>query len=570
MGEIFRKKPLRRTMKTVYEDINKTIDDLELGVVGTVADGSITNAKLATAVKVGALSSLTTEEKASVVGAINEVDSNANTAQSTANGKYTKPAEGIPASDTTTGVQTSLGKADSAYQLPVDKIPSTDMATAVGTSLGLADSAYQKPALGIPKSDLVAAVQTTLGLADTALQDIVLNEATPVNAVAANKKLGITGTADDGETVTIGDEVYELDADASVIEGNITVDISAGTKTQATAKLTLSSDVGEGETFDIGDETYEADYDGEVTEGNILLDLSGAAGADVAVGVFTLTDSVSDGETVTIDTTIFEFDTNNTITAGNIKVNVAGNVDKQSACVALAAAIETEMNGLFDAVASLIVADWAVTVTARIKGTQMNVASTDTCANGSWASGTLLGGADATATGAADAIITTFDSETAYDIDAAADGATAVDFTADIAGALDGSIGNSIAVDATGLVSGAFGTAYLAGGTDCTEAEAGAALLAKIDSDSAIVDATDGTSNDVIVTAKVSGIAGNDIVIDEDMANGAWAGAAVKLSGGVNGTVGEKGDVVFDASYIYIAIDDNTIADDNWKKATLA
>ena len=42
-----------------------------------------------------------------------------------------------------TAVQTSLGKADTAYQLPQNGMPSTDMASAVQTSLGKADSALQ-------------------------------------------------------------------------------------------------------------------------------------------------------------------------------------------------------------------------------------------------------------------------------------------------------------------------------------------------------------------------------------------------------------------------------------------
>lgn len=29
MGDIFKKKPLRRTMKTAYEDINKAIDEIK-------------------------------------------------------------------------------------------------------------------------------------------------------------------------------------------------------------------------------------------------------------------------------------------------------------------------------------------------------------------------------------------------------------------------------------------------------------------------------------------------------------------------------------------------------------
>lgn len=84
--------------------------------------------------------------------------------------KYEKPSGGIPSTDMTSAVQTSLGKADTAYQKPGTGVPSTDMASAVQTSLGKADTAYQKPSGGIPKTDLASAVQTSLGKADTALQ----------------------------------------------------------------------------------------------------------------------------------------------------------------------------------------------------------------------------------------------------------------------------------------------------------------------------------------------------------------------------------------------------------------
>ena len=85
-------------------------------------------------------------------------------------GKYSKPAGGIPATDMASGVQTSLGKADSAYQKPSGGIPASDMASAVQTSLGKAESAYQKPSGGIPASDMASGVQTSLGKAESAYQ----------------------------------------------------------------------------------------------------------------------------------------------------------------------------------------------------------------------------------------------------------------------------------------------------------------------------------------------------------------------------------------------------------------
>lgn len=82
-------------------------------------------------------------------------------------GTYSKPSGGIPSTDMTFAVQTSLGKADTAYQKPSSGIPSSDMASGVQTSLGKADTAYQKPSGGIPASDLANGVIPTVPSAYT-------------------------------------------------------------------------------------------------------------------------------------------------------------------------------------------------------------------------------------------------------------------------------------------------------------------------------------------------------------------------------------------------------------------
>ena len=56
---------------------------------------------------------------------------------------YQKPSSGIPESDMSEGVQTSLDKADSAYQKPASGIPATDMSENVQAALEKADSAVQ-------------------------------------------------------------------------------------------------------------------------------------------------------------------------------------------------------------------------------------------------------------------------------------------------------------------------------------------------------------------------------------------------------------------------------------------
>ena len=89
-------------------------------------------------------------------------------------GAYAKPSDGIPKSDFASDIQTSLGKADSALQ------EHQQLKTVNGESLvGEGDitiegggSGYEKPSGGIPKSDMSSDVQTSLGKADSALQSV--------------------------------------------------------------------------------------------------------------------------------------------------------------------------------------------------------------------------------------------------------------------------------------------------------------------------------------------------------------------------------------------------------------
>lgn len=54
------------------------------------------------------------------------------------------------------------------------------------------------------------------------------SNSTPLAGVKATGTLTFTGVVADGQTVTIGSEVYEFDVDSSVTDGNITVDVSGG------------------------------------------------------------------------------------------------------------------------------------------------------------------------------------------------------------------------------------------------------------------------------------------------------------------------------------------------------
>lgn len=145
-------------------------------------------------VTAGTYNSVTIDEKGRATAGSNK--DYATTAQ--VNAKYTKPESGIPKSDLSEDVKTSLGKADTALQsAPVTAVngktgnvtleagdvgalpSSTEFVSSVngqsGAVTGLATTSevnakYTKPSGGIPKSDLAAGVQTSLDKADTALQ----------------------------------------------------------------------------------------------------------------------------------------------------------------------------------------------------------------------------------------------------------------------------------------------------------------------------------------------------------------------------------------------------------------
>ena len=285
---------------------------------------------------------------------------------------------------------------------------------------------------------------------------IIPTQATPVNAVAATKTLTISGVVIDGETVTIGDDIYEFCADAaqSLSTGTIAVDIEA-TSTKSQGTLTIDTQPTAGNTMTIGTKVYTfvpvgtANADGEVSVGTDL-----ATAKTAIVAAINGTDSVNTAHTQ--------------VTAAAFAVNN---------CVLTA----------------------------------------------------LIGGV------AGDLIATT---ET---------------FTA----------GSNI-FDAVTL-----GTTTP--GVDCVQADAVTALaLAITTSDTQGVGGVDGAGDTVVLTADTKGDAGNDMLIGETMANGAFAGGAVLLSGGIDGTIGTViGQIVhYDATYLYYLNAVNTISDNNWRRIT--
>lgn len=286
------------------------------------------------------------------------------------------------------------------------------------------------------------------------LIDLQGKPGTPVNAVAAAMDLTFNGVAIDGETVSIGADIYEFLADVAqsvTTPGNLAVDITAYV-TGAIVTLTIDTQVTSGDTMTLEGVTYTFVPDGTANaEGEVTI------GTDLASGQ---------------------------------------------------AAIVAAINGT----------DGHNTVHPLVS-----------CA----------------AFGGNDAVITALIGGTAAD---------AYESTSSFT---------------TGT--NQFDGVTFASGADCVQADAVTAVVAAVTAlDTEGVGAVDGTGDVVELTADVAGVAGNAITLAETCANGEFTGAATELAGGVDGTVGVAGTTQVDSSYIYIALDDNTIADANWMRAAVA
>lgn len=112
-----------------------------------------------------------------------------------------------------------------------------------------------------------------------------------------------------------------------------------------------------------------------------------------------------------------------------------------------------------------------------------------------------------------------------------------------------------------------FAAATLLGGTSCSATNAAIALTTAVGAT-----ATQGAGvsrTDAVLTfyAEVSGVAGNSISLTEDITNATFSdGTTVTMTTGLDGTVGVAGQVLFDATYLYVCTADNTIVDENWRR----
>lgn len=250
--------------------------------------------------------------------------------------------------------------------------------------------------------------------------------ATPVNAVAATETLTISGVVIDGETVSIGDDVYEFCADTaqSLTAGStIAVDITA-VSTASEGTLTIDTNPTAGDTMTIGAKVYTfvpngtANADGEIDIGDggsaladvkvsIVAAINGTDGYNVAhtlvsAGAFAVNDcvitalvggvagdSIATTETLTAVSNIFDGVTLGTTTPGVDCVQAA-------AVTALAAAItasDTQGVGGADGAGDTVV---LTADTAGVAGNAIVIA--EAMANGAFGGGAteLSGGVDGT------------------------------------------------------------------------------------------------------------------------------------------------------------------------------
>lgn len=180
------------------------------------------------------------------------------------------------------------------------------------------------------------------------------------------------------------------------------------------ASVRIALAVQDGETVSVGDDVYEFDTDGAVTSGNILADCTG--GSEVsAQGTFTVAtgQNAANGDTVTIDSKMYTFETTLTDVDGNVLIGA--NATASALNLTNAIMLGSGAGGTYAAsmtehpTCTAVASGETSVVTSKTPGTAGNaIASTETGAQLSFGSTTLgdtTAGVDPTAGEASDALI---------------------------------------------------------------------------------------------------------------------------------------------------------------------
>lgn len=404
--------------------------------------------------------------------------------------------------------------------------------------------------------------------------------AAPVNAVKAQAKVTFSGTVLDGETITIGSHVYEFTSkyNNQVTGSNLPVNIGA-VAAKASGTISFVGAPSANDTVTLGSTVYtfkaSAALAGDVVVGSTdmasavnlanAINLGNGVSGDIphanvtavadgvaATGVITLsTAAPAANDWVQIGNTRYTFAAAGDVNApGEVAIGTGGSALNDSAAN-LAAAINGDTWNIANAWVTATVTNAVVTVTARTKGSIGNAYGLTKSGTNIAVSGAALGTGGGAVQGKATVVASA---------------------------KVGGTAGNAIALLKSGTNISVTG-ATLSGGDLATAAEAETALAAAITANPAsVVTAVVGGGDDsVTVTAKAGGIGGNNIAVAETCTNAAWTkadGSALnpsgKLNGGVNGTVGVKGQTTFFGNFLYICAADNTVADSNWKKVDIS
>lgn len=298
-------------------------------------------------------------------------------------------------------------------------------------------------------------------------------------------------------------------------------------------------------------------HDPEVKLGDKLAEMIGLVGEEgtpvnavAASKVLTLTGVVIDGEKVTIGSDVYEFVTDaakTKTTPTNIAVDIAASAVKASGTLTM----DTKP----------IAGD---TLTIGTK-TYIFVPVGTANADGEISIGATLAAAKLAVVAAINGADGINDAHPL--VSAGAFIADACTITAFIGGV----IGNAIPTTETFTAgTNIFAAVTLGSGADCSAANAITALVSAITThDTAGVGAVDGAGDTVVLTADIAGVIGNAISIAETLVNGSFAGAATKLSGGIDGTVAAGTKFLMDASYLYVCLAGNTTSQTNWRRVSI-
>lgn len=188
---------------------------------------------------------------------------------------------------------------------------------------------------------------------------------------------------------------------------------AAFTAQPAVNVLRVAGIVKDGETITIGSQVFEVDFDTEptITAGRNRIDLSAAPSVVAAFGTLTFAGNAVAAETVTINGQVYTWAAvvgaaNTVLVGANAAASIVNLVAAINATPASAGVLFGAATVANAGVTAVDGAGDTVVVTARAKGTVGNaITTTEGMTNASWGGATLASGADATAAHFVDAFV---------------------------------------------------------------------------------------------------------------------------------------------------------------------